>query len=162
MKSIVIPVLAAVTGSAAIAAGLYMSDANAQTPSAMPTFGEVSLSAGFTPDPFTIDLVAGGPIDAARQLGGNCLGFIADAPDFDLYYNSGSLPLILSAQAGIDTTLVIYTPEGDWICDDDSGPGVNPEIRLSAPSSGLYDIWVGSLSPDAQGPARLKISELDR
>lgn len=136
--------------------------AGAQTPSAAPTYGEASLSAGFTPDPYIINLDAGGAINAAAQLGPECPGFIADAPDFDLYYNAGSLPLIISVSADADTTLVVNAPDGSWYCDDDGGAGGNPRLRFGAPQSGLYDIWVGTYVSGRTERAQLRISELDR
>lgn len=156
MKAIAATAIAAMTCFALSGLG------QAQTPSAAPTYGEVSLSAGFTPDPYRVDLMSGGPVNSAERLGGNCPGFIADAPDFDLYYNAGSLPLILSVHARSDTTLVVHAPDGQWYCDDDSGAGVNPKLRFAAPQSGLYDIWIGSYDPGSNAPAQLKISELDR
>ncbi|WP_300532357.1 peptidase S1 [Maricaulis sp.] len=134
----------------------------AQDLTAEPSFGDVSLSAGFTPDPFVVSLRAGGAIDASASIHAGCPGFIADAPDFDLYYNAGSLPLIISAEADADTTLIINAPDGQWYCDDDGGPGVNPKIRFAEPQTGLYDIWVGFYGQARTYPADLKISELDR
>jgi len=147
---------------AVTALGVADWSAEAQDVSRAPRYGDVSLSAGFTPDPYRVQVESGGPINAAEHLGGNCPGFIADAPDFDLYYNAGSLPLILSVHAEADTTLVVNAPDGQWYCDDDSGSGTDPKIRFGAPMSGLYDIWVGSYDPDTVAPATLKISELDR
>lgn len=154
--------LLATLTSGLLSGSMLAAVATAQSPSAQPTYGEVSLSAGFTPDPYTIDLAAGGRIDAAAELGQECPGFIADAPDFDLYYNAGSLPLIISIQADADTTLVVNAPDGRWFCDDDGGAGVNPRLRFATPMSGLYDIWVGTYAPGRTEPARLRISELDR
>lgn len=134
--------------------------AQAQDASALPRYGDASLSAGFTPDPYTIQLQSGGSIDASLSPGGDCAGFIADAPDFALFYSAGALPLILSVDAAVDTTLVVHTPAGAWHCDDDSGEGLNPSIRFEAPGSGLYDIWVGTYADAAIEAATLSISEL--
>ena len=41
-----------------------------------PTFGEMSLEAGFTPDPYTLEVVSGGEV-AVDYLGGDCTGFAA-------------------------------------------------------------------------------------
>jgi hypothetical protein len=133
---------------------------NAQDPTATPTYGDASLSSGFTPDPFRIDLKSGGSIDVSETLGGACTGFIASAPDFDLYYNSGSFPLIISVEAEADTTLVVRGADGEWHCDDDSGEGLNPSIRFHTPPSGLYDIWIGTRRDSTLEDASLSISEL--
>lgn len=121
-----------------------------------PTFGAESLSAGFTPDPFSIEIVAGGPIRARDTV--DCAGYIAEAPDFRLSYAAGDLPLFISVISGDDTTLVVRAPGDDWICDDDSGGSLNPLVTISSPLSGQYDIWVGVFNGGA-AEAELIISE---
>jgi uncharacterized protein YfaP (DUF2135 family) len=44
------------------------------------------------------------------------------------------------------------------MCDDDGGEGTNAEIRLNAPRSGVYDIWVGVFG-GGTAPAVLQITE---
>lgn len=146
------------------ALGVGASPALAQDFSLAPTYGTVSLSKGFTPDPHRVNLSAGGSIDASR-LGGGCTGMIANAPDVRLNWtNSGTntLPLAISVSARSDTTLVINMPDGSWLCDDDSGNnGLNPLINLPNPQSGQYDIWVGTFGSNSTlQPAQLTISEL--
>lgn len=129
---------------AAAAALLLAGPATAQDWSQNPRYGSVRLSAGFTPDPFTVNLTAGGSIPASSRFS-SCRGHIANAPDVRLYWSGGgNLPLIFSVNSSADTTLVINDPAGNWYCDDDSGQGTNPSIRLNNPRSGQYDIWVGS------------------
>jgi len=134
--------------------------AAAQDVSILPSSGDASLSAGFTPDPYRVRLRTGGLIDASQTRGPGCNGFIAEAPDFDLFYNAGALPLIISVNADVDTTLVINAPDGSWHCDDDSGDGLNPSIRFTGPQSGLYDIWIGTYADASREEATLSISEL--
>lgn len=142
-----------------LAAGIALAPAwaAAQDVSAAPTYGEVRLSAGFEDDPYGVAVTAGGSIDASG-LGAGCTGKIANAPDFDLYYTAGSLPLTIYAYSEADTTLVVNTPSNEWFCIDDVD-GVNPSITFNAPESGLYDIWVGTYS-DTPRDAMLYISEL--
>ena len=122
-------------------------------------YGELTLEAGFTPDPRIIPLRAGGDI-SARRAGSGCNGFITNAPDVRLHYDAGSFPLIISVDAGSDTTLVVNGPNGEFYCDDDSGEGTNPSIRLNNPRSGRYEIWVGTYASGSPQPARLHISEV--
>jgi hypothetical protein len=123
------------------------------------SYGEVYLDSGFTPDPYVVYLSAGGSFDAS-DLRSGCVGMIAGAPDFQLTYDAGSLPLIVSVEADSDTTLVINGPDGAWYCDDDGGQyGSNPAIRFNRPQSGTYDVWVGSYSGEG-GSAELNISEV--
>ncbi|WP_297736419.1 peptidase S1 [uncultured Maricaulis sp.] len=119
------------------------------------------LSAGFTPDPRTVDLVLDARIDASAVIAPDCHGFIAsERPDVAVYYNAGPFPLILSARAEEDMMLIVNAPDGQWYCDDDSGSGLNPSIRFGEPASGNYDIWVGRHVGPGPATARLSISEL--
>jgi hypothetical protein len=120
-------------------------------------YGEVRLTAGFTPDPYTTSLTPGGTYSAST-VSGSCSGQIGGAPDLNLNYTAGTFPLYIFAESGDDTTLVVNTPNGTWLCDDDSGLGLNPGISLKSPASGAYNIWVGRFG-DAQGQATLNISE---
>lgn len=134
--------------------------AQAQSWKASPSFGEVSLSAGFSPDPHVRRLTAGGSI-AAQNRFSDCRGYIADAPDYRLHYSAGSLPLYINVDSDSDTTLVVNGPDGRWYCDDDGADeALNPLLYWSNPASGQYDIWVGTYSSGSGRPATLFISEL--
>jgi hypothetical protein len=127
---------------------------------ATPTYGSVTLSGGFVPDPHSVALTAGGGEEASAVASG-CVGSIASAPDYNLYYTPGSLPLYFSAAGDRDLTLVINAPDGSWLCDDDGADSpLDPGIRLDKPESGLYNIWVGTYGDDL-ADATLHISELD-
>lgn len=142
------------------AAAICMVDvsAQAQNVSLSPTYGTISLSSGFSPDPYVVSLDAGGSISASNI---GCTGYIANAPDLRLNYRAGdSLPLIISVASEADTTLVINTPNGGWACNDDGGNGSNPSIRFNAPQTGQYDIWVGTYTDGGIRPADLHISEI--
>lgn len=144
-------------GAVAIAAA----PAAAQDITRNPHYGSITLDSGFVPDPQNVVLQAGGTNDA-RRLGGDCRGFVATAPDYNLYYTAGAWPLFLSATSSRDTVIVVNDPDGNWICDDDSGEGAfNPGLEIQRPSSGLYNIWVGVYSGSGEyAPATLHISEL--
>lgn len=149
-------IAAGVAAAALATAGI----AAAQNYGLNPTYGTVNLTAGFMPDPQTVNLQSGGPINA-QTISPSCRGFIADAPDVRLNYRAGSYPLILSVASGADTTLVVNAPDTSWYCDDDGGVnGMNPSIRFNSPQSGQYDIWVGTYGNASLQPAQLHISEL--
>lgn len=149
-----------IAGVAAAALAVSAAPSMAQDWQASPTYGSVQLTTGFTPDPYQVNLTAGGSIDVSRSLGGSCRGFVANAPDFDLYYQAGNtFPLAISVTSNSDTTLVINGPDGRWYCDDDSGGGLNPSVVFNNPGTGLYDIWVGTYGTNL-APATLAISEL--
>jgi hypothetical protein len=144
------------TIAVAIASLMLASPAIAQTAHLTANFGEIRLNAGFTPDPYSVELHAGGGVNGAR-LPGSCVGNISDAPDFEVTYSAGSFPLVFRTVARADTTLIINGPDGRWYCDDDSFGDGDAEVRFGNPQSGVYDIWVGVFGETA--PATLLITE---
>lgn len=111
-----------------------------------PNFGSTALTSGFVPDPFTIGITSGGSVNV-NYLGSGCTGFATAAPDFSVNYTSGAFPVLRFYFVGNgDSTLVINSPSGSYHCMDDSFGTLNPTIDFNTPSSGRYDIWVGSFS----------------
>ncbi len=142
------------------AAGLVLGlgAANAQDFTLQPAYGTAKLGAGF--EPYAVALLAGGDLNAATTIGGNCLGYIADPPDLRVFYTAGALPLVISAESETDTTLVVRNPRGEWICNDDFG-SLNPRIAIAEPASGQYDIWVGTYAEGGFAEATLTVLESD-
>lgn len=147
--------------TAAVAVALIAAPASAQSINsrAPGTFGQVNLRSGFTPDPHVTTVNAGGPIDVST-VSDNCRGFIAERPSFTLNYRRGELPLYVGVVADDDTTLVVKGPNGQWMCDDDSGDNLNPVISWENPRNGRYQIWVGRFGSSDLAPAQLYISEI--
>lgn len=129
-----------------------------------PHFGSVSLAAGFTPDPHTVEVLAGGGVDvAALELGRQCRGHAASAPDLRLHWSgqSAELRIFFEAGDGGDATLIVNRPDGSWACNDDARAGtLDPMVVMPEPSAGQYDIWVGSFGPEGMIPGTLSITEL--
>lgn len=147
--------------AAAVASFMVAGAAAAQNYDADPNYGELTLSAGFTPDPALLSLLAGGNIDASSKYQG-CSGFISEAPDMRLFWDGsgkGAPNLKISALSNADTTLVVNGPDGRWYCDDDGGEDANPLVELS-PRAGRYEIWVGTYSEGETKRAVLSISEV--
>lgn len=130
-----------------------------------PHFETVTLSAGFTNDPKTVRVTSGGVVDVSQiNIGVGCTGFASKAPDvrFNWTGKSNSLRVFFQADNGTaDATLIINTPNGQWICNDDAHSGtLNPEIELGSYGAGQFDIWVGSYSEGENISGTLKITEL--
>jgi hypothetical protein len=123
-----------------------------------PNYGSVKLDTGFTPDPWTKSILAGGSIPASAAQSG-CEGKVSAAPDLQLNFTAGDLDLTIKAKASEDTTILVNTPSGRWYCDDDSGGDLDPMVTISDPESGRYDIWVGTYN-DSMVQSTLQISEL--
>ncbi|MDA0690025.1 MAG: peptidase S1 [Proteobacteria bacterium] len=138
--------------------GLY-STTWAQDVSIDATYGTITLKSGFTPDPMRFDVVSGGTIDAST-LGKGCAGFIANAPDFQFTFEAGLLELWISVISSADTTLVINDPNGNWICDDDSGGDLDPSVHFTDAPTGIFDVWIGTYDSLGTHDATLFISEL--
>lgn len=123
-----------------------------------PNYGSVELETGFTPDPWTKSILAGGSIAASAAQSG-CEGKVSAAPDLQLNFTAGDLDLTIKALASEDTTLLVNSPGGRWYCDDDSGGDLDPMVTISDPESGRYDIWLGTYD-DSMVQSTLQISEL--
>ncbi|MGD9739634.1 MAG: hypothetical protein AB7O56_08740 [Bauldia sp.] len=131
-------------------------------PGAEPTFGTVALNSDFRPDPYRVEVTAGGPIDAST-LGNGCSGWISRAPTFSVLYSPetvGEWPLIFTAMSErADIVLAVREPVGIWHCNDDT-EGTDPLVRLENPTYGEYTIWVGTYDVSPDQPATLFISEV--
>lgn len=141
-------------------AAMIAGPALAQELGAEPTFADLTLEAGFMPDPQRIEITAGGDRNAGHSPAGECTGMIAGPPDIRLTYKPDELPLHIKAISDDDTTLVINDPNGQWFCDDDSGGDLNPLVSFTDPQEGVYDIWVGTIGEEPV-PAIVEITELD-
>lgn len=137
--------------------------AAAQDPFSNPSFGEVSLISGFEPDPHTVSIYAGGSVDLSASRLVDCVGFVSDAPDYRVVYDSDNQQRSLSfyAESESDTVLLINDPDGEWYCNDDYSDelGLASGLDFSSPQSGVYDIWVGSYENEFSS-ATLYVTEL--
>jgi hypothetical protein len=124
-----------------------------------PNYGSTSLTSGFVPDPFTVGVTAGGAISVG-YLGGGCVGFATSAPDFSVNYTQGAFPTLRFYFVGPgDSTLIVNAPSGSFFCSDDSFGTLNPTIDFASPSSGRYDVWVGSFASGAFVAGTLYVTE---
>ncbi|MCH8491236.1 MAG: hypothetical protein LAT81_15090, partial [Oceanicaulis sp.] len=141
---------------AAGAAGLVaVCAADAHTQTSRDSGRDIRLSAGSTPDPYRVDVTAGGPVRATDlvrnatpgQAGDRrCRGNVSERPAARLDFRAGPEDLTVTAEANFDTTLVVRGPDGTWYCDDDSGRGNIAALAFTQPRSGVYEIWVGAYS----------------
>ena len=144
-----------------VALGFMMLSAQsavAQDPNADVGFKTVRLSEGFQADPNSTSLEAGGPNEVSK--GGCDYGYVANAPDVDLYYTtSTATTLYIYARSSEDTMILVSMPDGSWRCDDDTLGNLDPLLIVRRAPAGLYDIWVGTIGDNRS--ATLYISEID-
>jgi len=126
-------------------------------------FGHIDLAAGFLPDPATVTISAGGVVPVIG-LGPDCVGHVAQKPDYSINWsgNTENLHIMFKPDSPEnDATLIIYDPNGNWICNDDRNySSIDPEVILMSPAEGTYFIWVGSYYEDIFIPGTLSISEM--
>jgi len=122
-------------------------------PSATAYYSEFNLTSGFF-DPWEYtdqDVRAGSldPVDVGYLPPSNCYGWANDIPDFEVTYTAGSYDLLrfyfIADDSSEDAILVINDPSGQWHCNDDSFGTLNPSVDFAFPSSGVYDIWIGTV-----------------
>ena len=98
----------------------------------------------------------------ASYLGGGCLGWASEAPDFQVNYTASdsSLRFYFVADDGTsDTTMIVSDPDGNWVCGDDSYSTRNPTVDFIAPE--IYDIWIGSYTAGEGVHGTFYVTELD-
>ncbi len=128
-----------------------------------PLYGSALLQRGFSPDPHLVAVGAGGTADTSN-LNLEC-GFTPSAPTVAFNLSGGAsegfLRIYFVPDDGLDTTLIVHTPNQEWICEDNSsfGSGMNPVIDIEYAASGKYAIWVGMHQSDTYAPGMLSITE---
>ncbi|MCB1407462.1 MAG: peptidase S1 [Rhodobacteraceae bacterium] len=145
--------------AASVATALLATVAQAQNWRLSPSYGSVTLNAGFLPDPRSRTVRAGGDHRFSGSSGCPGGGWFANAPDFRLHYRAGGYPLTIFVNAPGDTMLLVNSPNTQWYCDDDSGGNLNPMVRFNNPMSGQYDIWVGTYNRSRVRNSTIYISE---
>ena len=125
-----------------------------------PTYHEIRLDSGFQQDPHRVSLLAGGSVNLS---GIGYQGWVADAPDFTVFYdagNDGASLTIKMESTEADTVLPVNSPSGIWHYSDDAN-GLNPSITFDDPISGQYQIWGGTRDDRDLARSVLLITEGD-
>jgi hypothetical protein len=120
----------------------------------------LTLQEAFLPDPQIMAVRAGGSVEVDD---GDCdYGYIAETAAVGIEYETdGTSDLYFYAESDGDIMLLIETPSGDFVCDDDSHGELNPRVELRDADEGLYLVFVGSYSEGDYQDGTLYISELD-
>lgn len=80
----------------------------------------------------------------------DCTGFVESLPTVEFTWTGEAEELEVYVEGDHDSSLMVYTPSGDYICNDDAVPGgenLNPSVTFNTPEEGRYVIYVGSFLP---------------
>jgi hypothetical protein len=128
---------------------------------APPLFGHADLQRAYEPDPHIVAASAGGSVDTIT-LNLDC-GFVSREPTYGFKLFGGAsenfLRVYFVATDGSDTTLVMRTPSGEWVCMQDSFQKMDPVIDIKFAPSGEYLIWVGMEAAGTTGKGSLYITQ---
>jgi hypothetical protein len=117
-------------------------------------------AAGFPGDPLGFPMTSGGPVDVSG-VGEGCVGYAAEAPDFQFTWDGDGGLLRFFFVGDGDTALVVNAPDASWHCNDDSHGGLNPTVDFATAADGSYDVWVASVGSGASVGGTLFVSELE-
>ena len=124
-----------------------------------PTWGEITLSPGFGPIPFSRQVIGGGRNNVAEFVeADDCVGFVAEAPDFSITLEQDFENIWISVHSPANMTLLVSAVDGNWYCNDDHF-GTDPSIRFSNAQAGRYDLWVGSADQGNYAASIIYVSE---
>ena len=104
----------------------------------------VSPPVDFSLDPFFVSLQGGGHVDAGI-LDKTCSGYVPTTPSVAFAYQGDGDQLRIFFYSDGDPVLVVQTPEGGFVCSDNTNPQLlDPTVTVAAPTKGRYNVWVGS------------------
>jgi hypothetical protein len=91
-----------------------------------------------------------------------CNGYISEEPDYVFDWEGEAEALRVFYEADGDATLLVVTPDGSVVCNDDhaSGENLNPLVSIPTPAEGQYSVFVGHINPDEAVSGNLTVTEL--
>jgi hypothetical protein len=107
---------------------------------AAPNYGEANLSAAFSPDPYSVGMTTGGPVNVG-YLGSSCSGFATSKPDLKVNFggSGASLLRIYFVSTSADAAFVVNDPyRTSTASTTPSGPSIRRSTsttRLVAPTT---------------------------
>jgi hypothetical protein len=118
----------------------------------------LDLDAGLPLDPTFVSVQAGGSVDASL-LSSQCVGFINDQPVVTVKLANAVPYAEVFFMSDSDPTLVVLTPDGRLLCNDDWHKDVlDPAVELTDAAAGVYKIWVGSYAKNQLIPGVLVLT----
>ena len=113
--------------------------------------------------PLTVRVTADGNIPAFefKVEGQICNGFIKGTPDLAFDWNGKSDQLNIFFEGDGDSTLLVVTPDGRVLCNDDAqlGENINPLVTIEQPEKGRYAAFVGRVNVEAPVKGKLTVTD---
>ncbi|HYO89635.1 MAG TPA: hypothetical protein VER79_13375 [Candidatus Limnocylindrales bacterium] len=117
-------------------------------PQSSPNFAAITLQAGFPLDPYLVRVESSGSI-AAETVQDDCVGFVPGTPDVVVNWAGETDQLSFFVYSDTDPVLLVVTPSGDILCNDDySLDTLNPVVTVATPADGAYAVYVGAFSAE--------------
>ena len=90
-----------------------------------------------------------------------CNGYIKESPDLVFDWSGKSEQLNVFFEGNADSTLLVVTPDGKVLCNDDSAEGrnINPLVTITSPAKGRYAVFVGHVVADQAVKGTLTVTD---
>ena len=121
-------------------------------------FGAVELHAGFRPDPHSVEGTTKAEV-LASTIHKKCEGYISEKPDYLLQATTAFFKLHVMARSADDVTVVVRTPDGKVLCNNDRHGGKDAMIHSTFPI-GVTQVFVGTATKGAPIAYTLGFSEV--
>ena len=113
--------------------------------------------------PVTQVFTADGELPAVELQTGDtlCGGLVSIAPNYAFDWSGDAKALNLLVEANGDTTLLVRTPDGSFLCADDAdgSNNLNPLLAIPEPAAGRYLVWIGRVDPGKPVTGMLTLTE---
>ncbi|MDD7970065.1 hypothetical protein [Roseinatronobacter alkalisoli] len=117
----------------------------------LPATSELSYSEDDLWSERTHGVAAGGALDLWNCSLFDGAGHVSLRPDFNVQLTRNikdrMIRFMITGDDDCDTVLLINTPDGSWLFNDDYD-GVDPAVHVHSAPPGRYDVWAGTFGPD--------------
>lgn len=112
--------------------------------------------------PLTARVTAAGKLPAPELATGEvlCGGLITVAPSYAFEWSGQARALGVMFEGDGDATVIVRTPDGQFLCADDADGknNLNPLVIASNPATGRYLVWVGRVDPAKPVTGKLTVA----
>lgn len=108
--------------------------------------------------PLRLPIPAGGDLNLANCTDVPGIGYVTEGPDLSLRLtsNPNGRRLDFRVESECDSVMLVNSPRGRWLFDDDNNGNLDPAISVNRAISGWWDVWLGRLA-DAPGTCNAEL-----